>query len=97
MIEKLKTTVTIEARKETSNAVYMIIYSIVDGILMSVNSSITKKIPVDGVLNGISEVFAGNISLSNGSVSCSIPQENDVESYMTEFMTIVEDIKNSIV
>lgn len=94
MIEKLKTTVTVEARKETTNAVYQINYSAVDGQLSGISSSVSKKVtvPVEGSETAEQQVYAGNIYLNNGNVTCSIPQENDVATYMAEFMTIVEEI-----
>ena len=101
MLEKIKTTVTVEARKETDNALYQLNYSVVDNNLTSVNCSVNKKTVVqvdtlDGKQQVEQLVFAGNVYLTNGHITCSIPQENDATAYMADFMAMVEEIESGI-
>lgn len=101
MIEKLKTTVTVEARKETAGAVYQLNYSVVDGTLTAVNCSVNKKTAEtvdapEGTQTVVREVYAGNLYLTAGNVTCSIPQNNDVTAFVAEFMDIVGDIEEAL-
>lgn len=101
MLEKIKTTVTVEARKETDNALYQLNYSVVDNNLTSVNCSVNKKTVVqvdapDGQQFAEQQVYAGNVYLTNGNITCSIPEGNDVSTYMDEFLVIIDEIKESI-
>lgn len=102
MLEKIKTTVTVEARKETDNALYQLNYSVVDNNLTSVNCSVNKKTAVqvedpEGKQQFIEQlVFAGNVYLTNGHITCSIPQDNDVTTYMEEFIGIIGELKGEL-
>ena len=101
MLEKIKTTVTVEARKETDNALYQLNYSVVDNNLTSVNCSVNKKTVVqvdapDGQQFAEQQVYAGNVYLTNGHITCSIPQGNDASAYMADFMAMVEEIESGI-
>lgn len=101
MLEKIKTTVTVEARKETDNALYQLNYSVVDNSLTSINCSVNKKTVVqvdtlDGQQQVEQLVFAGNVYLTNGHITCSIPQGNDATAYMADFMVMVEEIESGI-
>ena len=101
MLEKIKTTVTVEARKETDNALYQLNYSVVDNNLTSVNCSVNKKTVVqvdapDGQQFAEQQVYAGNVYLTNGHITCSIPQDNDVTTYMEEFIAIIDELKEEL-
>ena len=101
MLEKIKTTVTVEARKETDNALYQLNYSVVDNNLTSVNCSVNKKTVVqvdapDGQQFAEQQVYAGNVYLTNGHITCSIPQDNDVTTYMKEFIAIIDELKEEL-
>lgn len=101
MLEKIKTTVTVEARKETDNALYQLNYSVVDNSLTSINCSVNKKTVVqvdapEGQQFAEQQVYAGNVYLTNGNITCSIPEGNDVSTYMDEFLVIIDEIKESI-
>lgn len=101
MIETLKTTITIEARKETPAAIYQLNYSVVDNTLATVNCSVNKKATEtvdtpEGNQTLDRQIYAGNLYLNNGNVTCSIPQDNDVTTFVTEFMDIVEDIRETL-
>ena len=101
MLEKIKTTVTVEARKETDNALYQLNYSVVDNNLTSVNCSVNKKTVVqvdapDGQQFAEQQVYAGNVYLTNGHITCSIPQDNDVTTYMEEFIGIIGELKGEL-
>lgn len=102
MLEKIKTTVTVEARKETDNALYQLNYSVVDNNLTAVNCSVNKKTVVqvdapEGNQQFVEQkVYAGNLYLTNGNITCSIPEGNDVSTYMDEFLVIIDEVKESI-
>lgn len=102
MLKKIKTTVIVEARKETSNALYQLNYSVVDNNLTDINCSVNKKTAVqvedpEGKQQFIEQlVFAGNVYLTNGHITCSIPHGNDATAYMADFMAMVEEIESSI-
>lgn len=98
MIEKLKTTVTVEARKETTSAIYQLNYSVVNNTLTAVNCSVNKKTTEtvdtpEGTQTINKEIYAGNLYLTNGNITCSIPQENDAAVYVAEFVAIVGEIE----
>lgn len=102
MIETLKTTITIEARKETPAAVYQLNYSVIDNTLTTINCSVNKKATEtvdtpEGNQTLDRQIYAGNLYLNNGNVTCSIPQDNDVTTYMEEFIAIIDELKESIV
>lgn len=101
MIEKLKTTVTVEARKETTSAIYQLNYSVVNNTLTAVNCSVNKKTTEtvdapEGTQTINKEVYAGNLYLTNGNITCSMPQDPQITTYMEDFLNIIEELKTDL-
>lgn len=90
-----KTTSIIDATKETDNAIYEVRYQVVDikgaKNLQVVHAEVYERNPDDGSMTNIGYMdYGGGISIKG------FPMSAKTTTYMSEFLSIVEEIKSGI-
>ena len=91
-----KTTSIIDANKETDNAIYEVRYQVVDikgaKNLQAVHAEVYERNPGDGSMTNIGYMDYGGDGISIKG----FPMSAKTTTYMSEFLSIVEEIKSGI-
>lgn len=91
-----KTTSIIDANKETDNAIYEVRYQVVDikgaKNLQVVHAEVYERNPDDGSMTNIGYMDYGGDGISIKG----FPMSAKTTTYMSEFLSIVEEIKSGI-
>ena len=86
------TIITRQATEETSNAKYNIEFTVSNGVLTRVFSSISAAKPDE---HG-NDIFLGNISLDNGIMNCSLQENASAAVFFEDFSGFMVQIKAEI-